>query len=52
MHFALQREMAGLKNGMVTVGVLNGPINSDYCLRVMMFDSEEMFESEYECLGK
>lgn len=42
MHFALQREMAGLGVGtvmvMVMVEILNGPINDDDdCRRVMMF---------------
>lgn len=39
MHFALQREMAGLGVGtvMVMVEILNGPINDDDCRRVVMF---------------
>lgn len=37
MHFALRREMAGLRVGTIIVEVLNGPINGDECIRVMMF---------------
>ena len=38
MHFALQCNMAGLRVGVVVVEeFLNGPINGDDCLKVLMF---------------
>lgn len=36
MHFALQREMAGLRVGLGIVEVLNGPINGDDCVKFLM----------------
>lgn len=43
-HFALQREMAGLRVGMVIVEVLNGPINGDGLCKIYDIVVEEVFE--------
>lgn len=51
-HFALQREMAGLRVGMVIVEVLNGPINGDDFMSVMMFVLNRCLILMNECLRK
>ena len=37
MRFALQREMTGLRIGMVVVEILKGPINDYDCIRATLF---------------